>query len=285
VEWHTAVRLSSDHVPIHVTVSEPNAFIEAEKRTFINFNKADWPNFTEYIDNRLSNAPSPTDARLDEKVLRQIIVEASKRYIPAGRINNVRPSFPAEAIRLEEERDALRASDLSNPRIAELTNEMRQIVTEHRRNKWIRHLETCANGSKKLWTTIKNLSGKKKAPPRTAICFNGTQYTDDKKCAKHFCRQFVPQTTTRGRANRSILRKLRKIKCNITTAPFTTEEIIAAISKAKPSKAIGPDGIATLMLKHLPQSGFEYLTSALNLVITQMAIPTIWKDARIIPIL
>ena len=85
VEWRTAIRLSSDHIPIHVTVSEPNAFTEAEKRTYVNFNKADWPKFAEYVDRKLYNTPSPSDARHGEKILRQIIVEAAKKHIPAGR--------------------------------------------------------------------------------------------------------------------------------------------------------------------------------------------------------
>jgi len=85
VAWQTAVALSSDHLPIHITVEEQNNFIDAEKRTYINFNKANWEGFAEYIEMKLSQHPIPSDSRSGEKTLRTIITDAAKRYIPAGR--------------------------------------------------------------------------------------------------------------------------------------------------------------------------------------------------------
>lgn len=62
-------------------------------------------------------------------------------------------------------------------------------------------------------------------------------------------------------------------------------EVESVIIKAKPSKAIGPDGISTIMLKHLGQSGIKFMTKMFNLSISQLNISNIWKVAKIIPLL
>ena len=55
--WTTISALSSDHLPIHIELSTEPKLINAPKRTFINFNKADWPGFQDYVDTNLSNFP------------------------------------------------------------------------------------------------------------------------------------------------------------------------------------------------------------------------------------
>jgi len=169
--------------------------------------------------------------------------------------------------------------------MVELSNQIREQVNEYRRSKWQQHLDSCSLGTKKLWNTIKDLSGKKVTPPNTALTFNGTQISDNKKCATQLCRQFVEHPNARDKANRSIIRKIKKLRSQATPTPYTTDDVEAAIRKAKPSKAVGPDGIAMVMLKNLPPTAIDYLTKIFNLIIQHMTIPSIWKDARIVPIL
>jgi uncharacterized protein (UPF0147 family) len=66
---------------------------------------------------------------------------------------------------------------------------------------------------------------------------------------------------------------------------FSSQQIFDAIKRTKPSKAIGPDGISPLMLKKIGTNGIEYLTDLFNLFLVELQIPSIWKVARVIPLL
>ena len=55
----------------------------------------------------------------------------------------------------------------------------------------------------------------------------------------------------------------------------TEEETQAAIIRSKPSKAIGPDNISNLHLKHLGKAGVKYITKIFNLSLKTSEIPTI----------
>ena len=61
----------------------------------------------------------------------------------------------------------------------------------------------------------------------------------------------------------------------ILTATDTGE----AIKQAKSSKAIGPDRISNLHLKHLGPLGLEYLTNIFNLSLQNIIIPQILSSS------
>ena len=63
------------------------------------------------------------------------------------------------------------------------------------------------------------------------------------------------------------------------------EEDNLAIRSTKNSKAFGPDNIAPIMLKHLGPISIAYITRVMNLSMSTLSIPNLWKIIRIIPIL
>ena len=60
---------------------------------------------------------------------------------------------------------------------------------------------------------------------------------------------------------------------------------LEAIKKSKSSKALGPDELSPVMLKHLGPKGIAYLTKIFNAVVNTANIPHIWKIGKIIPLL
>ena len=66
---------------------------------------------------------------------------------------------------------------------------------------------------------------------------------------------------------------------------FTPDQVIAAIKRAKASKAMGPDHISPIMLKHLGNIGILFLTNLYNNILLQSIVPPMWKVGRIIPLL
>jgi hypothetical protein len=67
--------------------------------------------------------------------------------------------------------------------------------------------------------------------------------------------------------------------------PFTAADTTEAIQKSSNSTATGPDGLCSLHLKHLGQSGIAFLTDIFNLSVKDSVIPAIWKKALVLPVL
>jgi hypothetical protein len=61
---------------------------------------------------------------------------------------------------------------------------------------------------------------------------------------------------------------------------MTTE----AINQSSNSTATGPDGLASLHLKHLGPAAISYLTDLFNLSVRDVLVPAIWKSALVLPI-
>ena len=63
------------------------------------------------------------------------------------------------------------------------------------------------------------------------------------------------------------------------------EQTHKAIINSKPSKALGPDHLVPIHLKHLSYYTIKRLTKLFNKIINQNIIPNAWKTAKILPIL
>ena len=125
------------------------------------------------------------------------------------------------------------------------------MVQEHKRKKWLDHLKCCNIGTdlSKLWVTVKSLSNPGKKDDRTAVTFNDVTVTDPKRCAGCFNRQFVEHPES-DRAKRRVLRRIRSLPAEEEPPQFTMGDVANVIRNAKSSKALGPDGISMVMLKH-----------------------------------
>lgn len=285
-EWGTIKALSSDHVPIIIRVQRTITKQNSERRTFINFAKADWEGFKQHIEEEFDRKQLPNSAHLGEKIFNKTLRKAARIFIPAGRIPEIRPNFPTSAARLADERDNLRANDPSNPRIPEMSFEIKKMVNEHKRNQWRSHLEKCSfvPGTKNLWQTIKRLSNTQVKADNTIISFEGIPIPDQKKCANEFNRQFTPHPLAADKKIRSTMRKIHQLNVN-TDISFSAEQLTMALKSTKNSKALGPDGISPMMLKHLGPLGITFLTRLMNLSLLKQEIPGVWKIGRVIPLL
>ena len=79
---------------------------------------------------------------------------------------------------------------------------------------------------------------------------------------------------------------LRNLKTSSTErAVITTMEVERVLQSTKPSKALGPDELSPLMLKHLGPKAHSYFAGMFQASLNTGAIPSIWKKARIIPLL
>ena len=209
--WTVDTALGSDHSPILIKMSTEISKVPAQNKTFINFNKADWTKFTAETEEHFSKASLNNGVHKSEKFFRKTLNNAAKHCIPSGRIPTISNAMPTETAKLMEDRDQIRRDDPADPRIPEINAEINNQTKVYRQNKWLRHLENCGPGTKKLWDTIKSIDKPPRQPDNQSIKFNGKHYNDPKKLASKFNSQYTPGATTKPTKEfRKLLRKIKK---------------------------------------------------------------------------
>lgn len=286
--WSTKPALNSDHVPVLISLER---IIQVNKElsshnNYLNFAKADWEGFEQHIEGKIDKVSLPRDVHKGEKTLRGILNKAAHRFIPAGKHHEIRPNFPTNAAKLADERDDLRRVNPQDPRIHTLSKEIQQQVNDHVRKKWRDHLHNCSfkPGAKNLWHTIKKLSNHQSQKGQIVISFNGKPTPDSKKCASEFNRQFTPHPAELDKTIRNTMRNIHNLK-TVEPTQFSTDEVFEVIMSTSNSKALGPDNLSPIMLKHIGPKCVKYITTLFNLCMEKLIIPDIWKVSKVIPLL
>ena len=286
IDWDVITSLNSDHLPIVLTMQADFQEQYSNRKTFVNFNKADWGTFTSLTEEEFSKLDEPLNVYEGEKRFRKIINKVSNLCIPQGRIKTVYPEVPREAATLIKERDEIRANDPTSENIKILNEEISDLVINHRREKWKQEVEKVERScSAKLFKLLKRINGKSQETGNQPIKFKGKYISNPSKIAKQFNKQYSSVVHHKSsKESRKITKNVRKN--NLDDHPVhTAEQTKEAIKKSKSSKALGPDKISNLHLKHLGPNGISYLTKIFNHSSSTCQIPAIWKSSIIIPLL
>ena len=85
--WTTQHALSSDHLPIITTINIRHDYIlQQNRRTFTNYKKADWTQFTEDTESAFAQTTIPTNIHPANRIFTNIILIADKHNIPKGKM-------------------------------------------------------------------------------------------------------------------------------------------------------------------------------------------------------
>lgn len=278
-DWKADLALSSDHLPITISMDIEIDIIESEGRTFMNFLKAYWESFKQYTERRLERIQSNfslTCVHKCEKMFSEVITKAMKLFIPAGRIKMIKPNFPNEAVKLAAESDDIRQINPGDPRVNILNNKFSKLVYEHKKQKWLNHLNTATftQGPKNLWKTIKGLTKPNKIKANAIISFDGNPVSRKQLYPELFSRQFTEHQAGGDKNMRKTLGNFNKIE-RTDYLQFTHKQIQIAVSGTKASKAMGLDNIAPIMLKKLGNSGISILATMINTSLRTLTIPNV----------
>ena len=150
-------------------------------------------------------------------------------------------------------------------------------------NKWREFLRTCdyRTGARKFWKVVRSLNGSKPVAGRHPITFGSKPIHSPRDITSSFNKQF---TNARPHASDKLLRITRRkiAKLPLSDSPiFTPENTKQAIADSKPSRALGPDGLCNIHLKHLGPLATQYLTYLFNISLSENTIPQIWKNSKI----
>ena len=107
--------------------------------------------------------------------------------------------------------------------------------------------------------------------------------------ASHFAQQCTVGDRNPSRFDQSIAEIVAQnepgqLQCMLDSLRFERKQVQFALSKLKPSAA-GADRIHTLLLRHLPTAGVEFLAELFTHSWNLGVLPTEWKQANMTPLL
>ena len=286
--WKTTFALSSDHLPIIITVNTKSKYkLQQNRKFYTNYNKADWNKFAAEIDEILVKTNQVENVHVANKILTNAILSADKHHIPKGKIKNNNLLLPESIRTMITERDSIRQANPKDTRLKNLNDEIDKSIQAHKSSIWKEKMDQNwdhKQNSKILWGTIHNLSNKKpKQETNRTITFNNKTHITSKQIATAFNKQFINSTKHATNKNNRIIDK-NTHNLQSTYIEITTAQVVQAIRSAKNNNSTGPDNINIKHLKHLGPTAIEYLRLLLNKSLNENTIPHIWKLAKIVPI-
>ena len=303
ITWRTGCTLSSDHLPILVTLSGCRAPKATDLRPpSYNYKKAKWLAFQQLVEAGLAEVQhsncSEDLARLNN-AFRDVLLAAAAETIPRGRRHKYTPWWTPEAEAAISNRNHLRKQMMSGDpdscaSFSKAAKEATRIIAEGKRSAWRRFAGDLNFRTKAtvVWRTIKAIDGRTGQPKPSASLRSGDRaITTDKGKANAFCKEYAQVSRChedlqqRNFTKRTMDRCRLQCDCGVYCADLTTSELCKAIAELKCRKAPGADGITNEMIQHLPPSGIYLLLHLANLSWRLKRCPGNWTSATIIPIL
>ena len=93
--WTIRHKLSSDHLPILIDINTKTKFRQTtQKRSYTNYRKADWTNFTAEIEDHIPDPDTIDDVHTANEILTNLILSADEHYVPKGKIKTKSTILP-----------------------------------------------------------------------------------------------------------------------------------------------------------------------------------------------
>ena len=286
--WQTHHALSSDHLPIMTTINIRHNFrLQTYRRTFTNYKKANWTQFTKDTELAFSQTTIPDDIHTANRIFTNIILLADKHNIPKGKMPSTSRLLPKHIVCKITQRDNIRRANPCDPALKPLNLEITSDISLHKQNLWKEHLNANwdhRHNTHTLWKTIHGLSNRAAPTPQNCtITFNKKIATSPKNIVNCFNKQFTNTVKhSTHKTNRSIDRTVHKLPKHTIT--LTTTQVQEAIQHSKNNNSVGPDNLSIRHLKHIGPLGLTFLTSMYTAARNKNIIPHMWKLANIIPI-
>ena len=194
--WTTQHALSSDHLPIITTINIRHDYrLQQNRRTFTNYKKADWTQFTEDTESAFAQTTIPTNIHTANRIFINIILMADKHNITKGKMHRTCRLLPEDIVCKITQRNNIRGANTCDPALKLLNGEITTVIQKHKQNIWKEHFDAHwdhRHNTHTLWKTIHGLSNR--APPHTlntSITFNNKIATTPKHIANCFTKQFA----------------------------------------------------------------------------------------------
>ena len=136
--WTTQHALSSDHLPIITTINIRHDYrLQQNRRTFTNYKKADWTQFTEDTESAFAQTTMPTNIHTANRILTNIILMADKQTIPKGKMHSNCRLLPEDIVCKITQRNNIRRANTCDPALKLLNEEITSDIQKHKK----KHME------------------------------------------------------------------------------------------------------------------------------------------------
>ena len=137
--WTTQHALSSDHLPIITTINIRHDYrLQQNRRTFTNYKKADWTQFTEDTESAFAQTTIPTANR----IFTNIILMADKQNIPKGKMHSNCRLLPEDIVCTITQRNNIWRENTCDSVLKLLNEEITSDIQKHKQNIWKEHQDS-----------------------------------------------------------------------------------------------------------------------------------------------
>ena len=175
ISWTTQHALSSYHLPIITTINIRHDYrLQQNRRTFTNYKKADWTQFTEDTESAFAQTTIHTNIHCNI-IFTKIILMAHKHNIPKGKMHSNCRLLPDHIGCKITQRNNRRRANTCDSALKLLNEEITSDIQKHKQNLWTEHLDAHwdhRHNTHILWKTIYGLSNRPPPPTlNTSIAF------------------------------------------------------------------------------------------------------------------
>ena len=154
-------------------------------------------------------------------------------------------------------------------------------------------LDSFSNNATNLWRNVKGWMGWKNSGPPTQLFYEGKMVTSPLELAKTMNSFFISKVQklqeklplTRNDPLKNLKNIMATRTCSFSLKAVHPDEVLEIVNNLKNSKSTGLDDIDTGTLKLIINEILPALTHIINLSLTSLVFPNLWKLAKIIPLL
>ncbi|XP_018017976.1 uncharacterized protein LOC108674527, partial [Hyalella azteca] len=167
ISWRAETDLSSDHLPIIITLPSTKGTNFHTSQTIRNYNRSSWEEFARETEVRFQELNTQPITNIDHTLthFNTIIAEADKKHVFKGNRKKYNPNFTPDISRLIRTRNNLRCtptphSQATTDHIHELNEQIKTSIRNRQKQRWEEFVATLDHrtNSSKLYRTIRSLT-------------------------------------------------------------------------------------------------------------------------------
>ena len=158
--WTTQHALTSDHLPIIINIRDDYR-LQQNRRTFTNYKKADWTQFTEVTESVFTQTIKPTNIHTANRIFTTIILMADNHNIPMGKMHSNCRLLSDHIVCKISQRNNMSRANTCDPALKLQNVEITYDI--HKQNIWKEHLDAHwdhRHNTHIIWKTIHGLSNR-----------------------------------------------------------------------------------------------------------------------------
>lgn len=266
------------------------------------YRNANWRKYksliTRHIENNTFEIPCTSVDEIEDhiKILSKLIMQARSTSVKKKKINFESTRLTPEIKEMIKRKRTLRQrwqrnrNNQTKTEVNKLQKDISEKIKELKNKNWNKRLSELKPSNQTIWHIAKHCKkGTKSMPPLTN---SGKTFITNREKASILSEYF--RDTHENPLEHNDPEHTQEVNNAVNEAleqdnrdnPELTDvrEILSIIRNLKNPKAPGLDDVNNILIKNLPQKGFEYLKFIINSCLKLEHFPKVWKHAKVIPI-